>query len=205
MPWHLVFVFLLLLVALQNSSARDVYVTDVLQLQLRETPESTAKDVQKLKSGDRLIWLEEQSGFSKVQTENGQTGWVKSWFLVDKPPASTLLQNAENVNLQLNKQVETLHKQIKQLKDSSVNEKLQAKIEYLQNQLDENEQNYKHLMAENTSLHKDIAKFKFLDTRNLFLVAASITGAGFLTGIVVSMLYRNSRQRKRLSGFRLAE
>ena len=64
------------------AQSEDVYVTDMLQLDMRATPDDSSNRIRKLRSGDHVRLVEEQGRYSSVRTDDGLVGWVKSLYLV---------------------------------------------------------------------------------------------------------------------------
>lgn len=81
--------------------AATAYVTDMLQLDLYDNRELNGSVQRKLRSGDAVDVLERDGRVARVRLENGQTGWVKSMFLVTVEPARTRVNSLEQVNSQL--------------------------------------------------------------------------------------------------------
>lgn len=105
--------------------ADTVYVRDTLYVPLRGGQSAEHRILHRgLKSGTPLDRLEtnEDSGYTRVRTEGGLEGWMQSQYLVEKPIASTVLED-------INGQLETLEaehqKTLLRLRDASeINEAL---------------------------------------------------------------------------------
>lgn len=69
------------------------YVADSLWLQLRSGPSSEFRILKALKSGEHLIFIEEDAakGYTRVKTSKGLEGWVLTRFLVNEPVAKEKL------------------------------------------------------------------------------------------------------------------
>jgi len=72
-----------------------VYVTDELRLGLYRTEETTGRTIKTLISGARLTVLERALMSIRVRTEDGDEGWVKTAYIVDKEPARSRLAGLE--------------------------------------------------------------------------------------------------------------
>ncbi len=70
-----------------SLQAETMYVTDMLQLELYGTMEMTGRPLKRLRSGDRMEVLHREGRFARVQLPDGDAGWVKSLYLVEKEPA----------------------------------------------------------------------------------------------------------------------
>ena len=102
----------LLLVSTNQAIAADkteFYVTDLLRLSLYEEASDKSRILLYLTSGDKLV-MEEVSGlYAKVTTSSGRKGWVKRAFLISKPTAKLLLDQEQEKNRQLKKQLDRLN------------------------------------------------------------------------------------------------
>ncbi len=98
-------IFLLLVVATSIVKAETLYVSDQLEITLRTGPGLKNKIVAMLKSGEGLGVLEENTnGYTRVQTENGKTGWVLQRFLMADPSARSRLNEIRARELKLAEQ-----------------------------------------------------------------------------------------------------
>ena len=87
--------FLLLLLGSMGLLAETVYVRDTLYVPLRDGQSAENRLIHRgLKSGVRLERLEinDESGYSKVRTENGLEGWLQSQYLTAEPVAEEQLR-----------------------------------------------------------------------------------------------------------------
>ena len=87
--------FLVLLLGSEGLLAETVYVRDTLYVPLRDGQSVENRLIHRgLKSGVRLERLEinDESGYSKVRTENGLEGWLQSQYLVAEPIAEEQLK-----------------------------------------------------------------------------------------------------------------
>lgn len=82
--------------ALAGAAEADVvYVTDELRLGLYSSEDTSGRAVKTLISGTRLEILERSLMSIRVRTEDGDQGWVKTAFVVDKEPARRRLARIE--------------------------------------------------------------------------------------------------------------
>jgi SH3 domain protein len=84
-----------LLFAAGPALAETMYVTDMLQLELYETMEMTGRPLKRLKSGDRMEVLQREGRYARVRLDGGDTGWVKSLYLVEQEPARAQLNKVD--------------------------------------------------------------------------------------------------------------
>ncbi len=82
------------------------YVTDKLRLSLYKTANGNSGTIKLLTSGDQLKLLERSGNYSKVKTDQGLIGWVKTGFLVSEPTASFQLIEEKKKNEILVSQIE---------------------------------------------------------------------------------------------------
>ena len=120
-----------------NSSAETIYVTDVLKLKLRVTASNDAEVVTNLSSGDKLTVLEKQKRYTRVKTKDGQQGWVQSWFLTDKVPATFLVGGLTNEKEALTKQLARAEAKLKNFDSETAreNEQLKNTVSTLSNKI----------------------------------------------------------------------
>lgn len=88
-----------LLAVNQASMADEVYVRDTLYVPLRGGQSNEHRILHRgLKSGTALERLEtnEETGFSRVRTDNGLEGWLQTQYLVDEPIASSQLESVKS-------------------------------------------------------------------------------------------------------------
>ena len=88
---------LLVLPAVSFGAAEGdvVYVTVELRLGLYRTEETTGRARKTLLSGARLTVLERSLMSIRVQTDDGDEGWVKTAYLVESEPARSKLARVE--------------------------------------------------------------------------------------------------------------
>jgi SH3 domain protein len=77
------------------ASGETAYVTDILRLGIHEAADTSDRPFENLVSGAALEVLERTSNYSRVRTEEGREGWVKSAYLVAEKPAQTRVAELE--------------------------------------------------------------------------------------------------------------
>ncbi len=92
-----------------EDSKQERYVTDQLRLSLYQQADSRSNVIQLLSSGDRLVVEEIAGPYAKVVTPAGNRGWVKRGFLVSDPTAGLLLEDLEQKNELLKRELEKLN------------------------------------------------------------------------------------------------
>ena len=75
--------------------AETVYITDILRLGLHEAEDTTDQPFRTLVSGTELEVLARVPNYARVQTADGQQGWVKSAYLVADKPAQLRISEVE--------------------------------------------------------------------------------------------------------------
>jgi FtsZ-binding cell division protein ZapB len=98
------------------AGAETAFVTDMLQLDMYATSDMTGVSMRKLRSGDKLEILVRSGRAAQVRID-GQTGWVKSLYLVDDEPARTRVNQLESTNERLEDTSSKLRAEIDSLKD----------------------------------------------------------------------------------------
>ncbi|MEM8766962.1 MAG: TIGR04211 family SH3 domain-containing protein [Pseudomonadota bacterium] len=78
-----------------GAEAEVVYVTDELRLGLYASEETTGRSLRTLVSGARLEILERALMSIRVRTEDGDEGWVKTAYVIEREPASRRLATVE--------------------------------------------------------------------------------------------------------------
>ena len=203
---HLYSLFLLGFVFVSAVQANTIFVTDSLQLKLRATANTEGDIVTTLRSGQKLSLLERQSKFSRVRTEDGKTGWVQSWFLTDEPPATYIVDQV------------TKQKEVMELKLSRANEKLKnfdsataQENKSLKNTIGALTKKVKKISSENEALVNEVyeakaelAKYKFAEKYDLRIIILGFFLASFILGFWAARTWTRLRERRRLSGYRLA-
>lgn len=86
-----------LLLAMQGVTvAREAFVSDALQLDLRAGPGNQYRILQMMPAGQPLRVAEESEGWSRVVLPSGREGWMLTRFLADQPSATARLQAIES-------------------------------------------------------------------------------------------------------------
>lgn len=122
-----------------HAAVEKRYVTDSLWLQMRSGPSNEFRILKALKSGEHLIFIEEdtEAKYTKVKTSKGLEGWVLTRFLVNEPISKEklILANREMEKLKAELQTtqaqkEGFEKEVETLKsDRSGLNRNQGKLE----------------------------------------------------------------------------
>jgi len=134
MEYRLFIILPLLLLSLLSTPAQGetdfVYINDVLRVGVRPEPDSRVTPIGVVVTGMKLEVLDRRENYVQIRTDKGLTGWIKSIYITQEPPAMIELKqlkegqkdvNARLVELQQNLQVlqeanNTLNEQVDQLK-----------------------------------------------------------------------------------------
>ena len=93
------------------ASAETQYVTDMLILNLRDNPSKEYKVITGLKTNTPVEVLEERGRYLRVQTKDGEEGWVPKQYITAKTPKPLIIE-------QLKKQIDRLKEKIGRLEES---------------------------------------------------------------------------------------
>ncbi len=91
-------IFCLLVLLTADAMADRVYIRDTLYVPLRGGQSTEHRILHRgLRSGTPLERLEinEDTGFSRVRTDDGLEGWLQTQYLVDEPIAATQLEGMQ--------------------------------------------------------------------------------------------------------------
>ena len=183
------------------------YVSDMLYVQLRAGPSTEFRSLRVLPSGEHLVFIAEENGFTHVRTTDNTEGWISSQYLTDEPIASERLRDALD-------EIETLKAQLAQSEndDTTVEPAAEMSAEDIENQRLDNiiqdspllsstnrelgirnqqlELKIETLEAENEQLRKD--------KRNIYL----LYGGGLVfVGIIAGLILPNLRGKRSNSGW----
>lgn len=202
---------LILLLAPGTGFAATKYVSDELIITMRTGQGNQYEIIKTLKSGTRLDIIEQtQTGYTKVKTEDGTEGWVRTQYLSDEPIAAIKLSREEAKVEKLTARVATLQKELKGLRtdksklDSSI-AKLQSDYESSTKELahmNELASRPKQLARENKELRMQYEQIsdelvlvkqenqvlKDRSKRNWFLAGAGVVILGMIVGLIIPKL-----------------
>lgn len=134
------------------------YVRDELYVPIRSGQSNEHRILQMGVSGTEVTILEdnEQTGYSRVRTKNGEEGWMQTQYLQDTPVAATLLVRANRELEQLRTQNAELKQKLGDTRSNSqeANAALEATTSE-RDQLREELENIKALSANAVQLDKE--------------------------------------------------
>jgi SH3 domain protein len=174
------------------------YVTDMLQLDLYATEAMDGRPLRKLRSGDSFELLEQKRRYAKVRLPGGQTGWVKSLYIVTKEPARTRLNKIEKRNASLEAQLEETGAQLAE-RAARVAE-LEGNRSGAEEQLELARSELDELREQNATLRGTLQSYgSSVPTSWLIIVSLLMLGLGCFGG----WYYIDSRSRARHGGYRV--
>ena len=188
------------------SFAETIYVTDSLQLKLRVTASTDGEVVTTLHSGQKLNLLEQQKKFSKVKTDDGDIGWVQSWFLTDEIPATYMVNQLSKEKETLETKLATATDKLKNFDSATAreNKSLKNSVNTLSNKIKRLTAEQDTLADELSAQNSELAKYRFAEQYDLRLIISVFFLIAFAIGFWVAYAWTRTRERRRLSGYRLA-
>jgi len=206
MNYKTLYILILFLLVPLNSIAETIYVTDVLKLKLRTTASNDADVVTNLSSGDKLTVLEKQKRYTKVKTKDGKVGWVQSWFLTDKVPATFLVANLTKEKQALTDQLARAETKLKNFDSETAkeNEELKNSVATLSKKINNLTSTRNELEEKLDAQASDLAKYEFAEKYNLNFIILLFFLFSFSAGFVCSRVWMRIQERKRLWGYQLA-
>ena len=202
---------LLLLSPLTSSAETTRYVSDQLEIIMRDGQGVKYGIKSVLTSGDRLDLIEvDSSGYSKIRTMEGVEGWVLTRYLMNAPSVRNLVadsdQKVANLELELAETKEELQDlSIKVTKSDSENMTLKETSQRLKKELDslkitasgsialdneniqlkeqiqQNDHRTQKLILENTAMKNN-------DGQSWFLIGVSVLLGGIILGLILPRL-----------------
>lgn len=206
MKTKILYLSILLLFIPVGSIAETIYVTDVLKLKLRATASNDAQVVTNLSSGDKLTVLEKQKRYTRVKTNDGKVGWVQSWFLTDKIPATFLVNDLTKEKQTLLSQLTKAETKLKNFDSETAkeNEQLNNSVATLSNKINSLTTTRNELEEKLDNQASKLAKYEFAEKYNINLIILLFFLIAFSAGFVSSRIWMRVQERKRLWGYQLA-
>lgn len=200
---------LIILSPLISSAATTRYVSDELEITMRNGKGVKFGIKKMLTSGERLnvIEADPSSGYSKVRTPSGAEGWVLSRYLTNTPSARNRVARSEqktvNLELELAKTKEEMQSLSTQNSTAgSQNMTLKETSQRLKKELDDLKRTASNAVAldnENRQLkgkiqqidHKmqslvlENAALKDSEAKSWFLIGAAVLFGGIILGLII--------------------
>lgn len=208
---------LLTFAAISASIAANYnYVSDQLVITLRTGQGNTYQILKTLPTGTRLEVLETtETGYSRVRTNDGTEGWVRSQYLIDKPTAAMQLEHTSRQLEQLKEQNDKLRDTLSQVqkeradlsaeRDDLLKQKQEADKELthlnevaakpvlLDKQNQELQQNNVALEKEMQILNQENQVLKDRSRRDWFIAGAGVLLGGLILGLLIPRLRLKKR------------
>ena len=189
--WHSLWALSLILVfSLSYAMAENIYVTGVTKITMRTGPGVEHKIVLMLKSGTKLVIVEKQKDWTKVETIGGKQGWVLSRFLTQKVPDALVVEKLQLENQGLMSRLAKLEEENRQL---TVKNATLVEIQEKYNKLKEESGQFLALEAKYNTTMKEFAsqaeKIEKLETdshseiQRWYLIGPGVLIVGFIFGL----------------------
>ena len=206
MTHKLLVLFIVLMLFPVNSLAETIFVTDSLKLKLRVTASNDAEVVTTLDSGQKLTLIEKQKRFTQVRTSDGKQGWVQSWFLTDKPPATYKVASLTTENESLKNKLSTATSKLNNFdsETSKENGQLKTTVASLANKIESLTEKRNNLESKLETQASELAKYEFAEKYNINLIILLFFLFSFTAGVVCYRIWSGMQERKRLWGYQLA-
>ena len=186
--------------------ANTIYVTDSLQLKLRASADTNGEVVTTLHSGQKLTLLEQQSKFSRVRTNDGQSGWVQSWFLTDETPATYIVNQVTQEKENLEAKLVRAKEKLKNFDSATAreNKTLKNSVDSLSKKINQLSDERNDLSSKLEAQSSELAKYRFAEQYDLRATIIGFFLFSFIVGAWAARIWTRQQERKRLSGYRLA-
>ena len=180
------------------ASAETAYVTDMLQLEMYAAADMLGAPLRRLRSGDKVEIIERNGRIARVQSEDGQQGWVKGLYLVPEEPARTRVNKLEASNEGLENTVKKLRSQL--AAEQGALKELQQAQSGSEEQRAATEAELENLRSENARLESSLDAYGFNVPVTWLLVAMLIAVIGGFAG---GWYWIDKRSRDRHGGYRI--
>jgi len=107
-----------------SAQTSTVYISDKLTVPLRSGPSNAHRILHRgLPSGTRLevLSVDEQAGFTRIRTERGTDGWIRSQYLVSQPIARDRLREAQAEIQRLTRRIAQVGEQLASARSTGTN------------------------------------------------------------------------------------
>jgi SH3 domain protein len=184
----------------------NAYVTDELRVNLRSGAGNGYRIQERIKSGTPLTVLNERSGWTRVRTQGGSTGWVPSQFVVADAPASARLpdieadlEDARERVLSLETELQRVrgerdaaHERLIELEEER--DKLASQVEEASKGLELAKENQRlkkeavDLKRRVQDLENEVSRLSGHNRQEWFLVGAGVLGFGLVVGLLLGRI-----------------
>jgi len=162
-PFSALMVAMLLFGAVSIAWAETRYISDILIVSLRKGPGPQAEMIRTLKTGTPLELLEEQGDYLRVQTKEGEIGWVPAQYVSDETPKAQVIAWYKSEVEKLKEKAKRLEKRISDLNQemNKTGGSYSEKINSLEEALGEKKKEAEKLSAQLTQItaeHSDLVE-----------------------------------------------
>ena len=213
---HRVYLFALAIVS-TAVTAEPRYITDQFEITLRTGASTKNTIIKMLGSGASVELLETdtESGYSRVQTQQGEEGWVVTRYLMESPSARDQLTAARNSVAAAKEKTAELQQLIDQLQQQKNNlnnqrNKLESELKDTVQELTrirrtsskavEIDQERQQLKKYVRTLERDLQALRTENdalsdrsARDWFMVGAGVLLLGILTGAILARMRKRRR------------
>ncbi len=194
------FLVVLGLCAAPVLAAKDMYVSDRMQITVRTGPTTENRVIEMISSGDQVTVLEESNdGWARVRTASGKEGWVLRRFLIEETPAVVRLHEfADGQGKNLGQRLEEAKRESGEAKRLQVLAETRAReaesaLQKLQNECAEVvklreeygrlQEEYQQQTQEIEELSTEIESMRFSTNLKWFLAGGGVLFLGWLIGL----------------------
>ncbi len=184
--------------AVMSAQAETGYVTDMLQLELYASEDMSGRPIQKLRSGDSFEILERKGRYANVRLPGGQSGWIKSLYMVTEEPARARLNKLENQNADLTARLQSLQAQLAD-RQSRVAE-LEGSSSNAAEQRAAVEAELQSLRSRNDALESTLSSYGSSVPLSWLIVISLLA---LVLGVAAGWYFIDTRSRARHGGYRV--
>jgi len=155
-----VFFIAAIILAEPGVLAETRYVTDEFKINVRSGPNVEYRILSMIPSKEKVELLETQENWSRIQLSDGTEGWVLSQYLVDRTPASILLETYKRENHSLKDTLGSIREENRLLKEKSSN--LEKELQENKTALAKTQEDYNNLKSDSAEYLKLKAEYQQL-------------------------------------------
>jgi SH3 domain protein len=176
-----------------QSDGRTQYITDDIDVTLRDGARNDAAAIGSVRSGESVVVLHSlgPASFARIRKSDGTVGWITARYLSDEPAARTKLNDLQSRLDEANARIRTLDNELKQaqqqiekakpaLELARENDDLRRSLQLAQQQSDAAQSRY------------DVERAR----RRTLVTGASLVGGGVLLGLILPWLGATRRRRR---------
>lgn len=174
-----------------SAVAQTQFVSDVINLSIRERPANDAGVIGQVSSGEQVEVLESlgPESFTRIRDTNGREGWVTARYLTDEPAARVQLEAAKAALAQSNQALAALQS------DFDAAQSRLADAASALELADENERLKEVIAQLQVDEQRSIAERDAdRERRKLLLTGAALVGGGVTLGLLLPALGRRRRR-----------